>query len=399
MKIITYKLLLLIFWIKSSCSYSQKIQEIITLDSIININYALESAGDNVTGNISGNYFWIYKPNWKEIDSVLFYKINLETYKIDSTYGVIPSLPYKIKSPDANTIAVSDKYLLIGFYGTIALFNIENNKLIFNKIFPISASFTYYKIIGNYIVCGQAYNYHPLSDPNKTMIALYDIKTDKFAKDIIPDFINIEFSHFGSNHWIDAYDNKILFSQTTDYHIDIYDTQLNKKDSIERNIKDWEKFDSKIMDRLNKNIPVGHSKVLIDSLSPYEDVVSRIESAHFISDSLILVKYIPTNNASKNRLRMYDVWKLSNNRWGLVFSDLKDEKPDNEDVFTKENFPITEGSSCPIYVDKKHLVLVIPDTPVPKMGNKLSAIKEMEDDYYINNNPVATLFIYNISIK
>jgi hypothetical protein len=390
---------MLLLSIASLCLRGQNVQSIIRLDTIINTGYPLETEFDKVISNVNKNELWMYIPNWNESDTVTFIKLDLNTNGYDTLSCIIPGLPYKIQSPVAEAMSISDKYVLLAFFKSIALFTRSGNRLVFDKIFPINETYSYYRINGEQVICGKAYNHHPLSEPSKTLLVVYDIKKDAFVKVLEPAFKNIEFSHFGGNHWIDASASSVLFAQTTEYSIDIYNTALESKGKIKREAKDWNSFNNAVMTRLSKKIPQGSSKVLIDSLTPYDRTVSRLEGAYFINDSMVLVRYIPQNSFTNNDYRKYDLWQLQSGKWLLVKNDLEDKKFTPAETMTKDNFYITGGSSVDMFISNGRVIIVRAGSPVDLLGKKLKDARKAEDLYYEKNNPVALVYIYKLNIK
>lgn len=381
----------------SIISNGQSIQKIIKLDTIINTQIVLESTWEKVTTTVYDNKIWMYRPQWNGNDSIMFIRYDLKTLKGDTIIAYVPNLYLRIKNPQARCLSVNENYLVITFTDAMLVFNNVKGQLTFNKIFPIAESYNYLKINDKMLVCGKVYNHHPLTDPYKTALVIYDLKKDTFPHYLNPYFNDIEFSHFGGNHWIDSYNDKILFSQTTEYSINIYNTRLDSIENINRkNIKHWKAFNHKITKRLSENIAPEDVKELIDSLTPYHLTISRIEGAYFIDDTTIIVRYIPVNS-KKNNKRMYDVWR-KNKQWILLHSDLSDEDTFNSnEIISKENFSL-EGYAYQTFVLNNTLISIRAETDIYPIGKNQKNYNKEKEKYYIKNNPKVMITIFKIKI-
>lgn len=387
---------LFIYFYISQDINAQQVQEIIRLDTIIS---TLQVDSGMMKPAVASNKssLWVYFPSMNDNDSLLFLRLNLKTYKMDTFWLVIPSISSKISNPEARSFSINDKYLVLLFFKSFVTFEIKpNKKPLYLGITPLQESAEYIHLLEEQIIFGRCYNHHPLDEVIKTQLSIYDIKTEKFKRVLTPEFSNIEFSHFAPNHWMDATENKILFAQTTEYQIDIYNSSLKKIGNIERQVSNWNNFDSSIAIRLRRELKPGQAKKVIEILSPVEDTISRLESAYFINDSTIFIRHIPPFNKKQKRIRLIDIWQLNqNNQWTLIAKDFRDEKPTVETIFSKNNYPLLSVYYNIGFIDQK-LYFVKPSAKINEFGKSYSAIIKEEDEYFIKQNPEFNIYIYSI---
>jgi hypothetical protein len=384
-------ILLLLGIMFSEFSNSQNLQTKVKLDTIINTQIDLSNEYEKVNACIYNNVLWFNIPTWDD-DSLKFVRLDLQTYKIDTVFGVVPSLIYKVKFPISQCITVNDKYCVVKFFESIAVFDVVNEKLKYNNIFPTVEHYSYLKLNGSKLFCAQAYNHSPLDQVNKVSLIIYDLKGQDVLSDINPEIKNIEFSHFSNYHWIDATERQILVAQTTDYSIDIYDYELKKTSSLIRVPDNWKKFDNNIMVRLRKKTDPSHPKQLIDSLLPLNDYYSRLEAAYFINDTTIYTRYIPF--MQKEAKRLVDFWVYRNGEWLLKEKDLIDEKPGKREIMNKRNCFImsTYYRNC---FDTDNLVILEPGTTDEPFGKTYTNFFESEDDYFSDHaKPLLKIYCY-----
>lgn len=390
---IAYKLTFLhiVLTLLLKVSYGQDLQTKLQLDTIINTQIQLSNEYEKYGACIFKGTLWFNVPIWDD-DSLKFVRLDLQTYRMDTIYGIVPSLVYKIKNPTAQCIDINNEYCAVKFFDSMVIFNIKDGKLEYNNIFPTVERYSYIKLNDTLLFCAQAYNHTPSDQVNKISLIVYNLKSNKVIYDLNPAINNIEFSHFNSNgsHWIDATKSRILVSQTTDYNIDIYDYKLKKIENLNRLPDKWRKFDDNIMIRLRKKISPYNPKQLIDSLTPHDEYYSRIEAAFFINDTTIYVRYIPVKQKQENRLS--DFWVYRNGYWLLKEKDLVDERPADKLKMNKSNCYIM-STYYRSYFNSDFLITMKAGTTADPIGKAFKEFLKDEDEYF-SDHPKPLLKIY-----
>ena len=89
-----------------------------------------------------------------------------------------------------------------------------------------------------------------------TLLAIYDIEKESVEKEIQPYYNHVLWQYFSPLHPVDNRNGQILFSHRAEYAIVVYDTLLQKKDSIYRNIEDWNSLSPKTISYIKKKYNV-----------------------------------------------------------------------------------------------------------------------------------------------
>jgi hypothetical protein len=228
----------------------------------------------------------------------------------------------------------------------------------------------------------------------ETLLSRYHIPSGKYTAQLRPHISTLEFCHFSPNQWIDASDNYVLVSQTTEYRIDIYRKNFEHAASLRREVPGWRQFDTTILDKYYQDKDKDR-KHIIFFMSDYNDSVSRIESANFVNDSTIIVRHKPPYNSKEGYYRLFDVWKLRSGVWTLAASDYADEQK-SEGKATQENLAMAGYQSTLFYAGDKLIVL--------KRGTEKELTGKSFRKYYQNQREAVyqgkayyNLHIYRIS--
>ncbi|MDQ3073127.1 MAG: hypothetical protein M3Q97_07695 [Bacteroidota bacterium] len=297
----------------------------------------------------------------------------------------------------AYSIAASENYIVVCFERRIAIFKrIGEWEIILTHHFSISRTYNFLHISGDYLVMGDCYFYNPKDQANTTAISVYNLRKNKSQKEIHPEFDHIEFSRFAPNHWISACSDKILFSNTSDYKITIYNMDLKPVDSFTRQLEGWVRMPEQKLQYLRAVIPQQETGMFFDSFSVYNDhLISRVEGAWFLNDTTILVRYYKYDSTANRKLRYFDVYRQRKGVWTLTTSDIIDcpAKIDVEKVVSKANAELmswnyyTEMGSGKIAVFRGY-------ADIAYLGGTWKEIKISELDYYKENDPLWAIFIY-----
>lgn len=338
------------------------------------------------------NELWLYTPTLKENDTLYFQVFNLDKRTVVQKTVYVPSLSFKVSYPDSRAFAVTNNNLALYFHGVVLVLKRKGNGLFFETIFPINEGIEFMHLTDDRkLKLGKAYNFHPLSQSTKTFAGVYDLNSQKFNSYINPSVTGIEFTHFSPRQHI-AFSDK--FTATADmltYFVTVYTNSLKDSVTIKRSIDNFGLNAEQKM-AYEKHRTISNAKTLIDSLSEIEDNIARIEWIGFINDTTLLVRHIPIRQLDKNRIRYYDVWLLSNNKWSLAQTDIADILPSTE-IYNRKNMPILSSQST-ILVNDKFLVVQSKGTDINFLYLNQQDVKKRQDEYYAEKYPCIRLDVH-----
>jgi len=380
-----FTLILLYFFALSHSFSQQDIHSFIKLDTLFSTGIKIDNEDvvtDNVKFKLVHDNVWLFYPNWKDNDSIHFLKLNLKTYTKQLINIYVPGISFKILSPNIKNFDINDSALVILFHNNcFAYFKLKNKNYVFDFIEPLQYSFQDIRLLPNSrLLIYNNYNSHPTGNPDKTILHVYNCKTHKIQASARPHFNNIAFSHFSPNHWIDVNANSIMLSQTSSYRISFFDFNLTKINEFAHSENDWVYADTNYINILEGIKPRISPKDIIDRLSPMEDSVSRIEAIYTLSPTQLLVRKTPANSKRLNRLRTYDVLKLNSksNIWKIALRDITDKKPDENEVITKQNFPINSVFH-EVSFNQSYYIKLLPRFTPFQLGKSIKENKALEE--------------------
>lgn len=363
--------LIIIIFVCAATQAQQSITEFIKLDTVFSTGIKIDNVDvtvKNVKIKIVNEEAWIYYPNWKDNDSIHFLRINLNTYKKELINIYVPSISFKISSPTIDNFDI-DKNALVLLYtsNNFAYFKNTKQGYVFDFIEPLQCAYTGIRLLSDKkVVIYNNYNSHPKSNPDKTILYVYDCNEHKVVYTSRPHFNAIEFCHFNPNEWLDVCSENIIFSQTTSYSISFFDFKLNLAKRFTHSDKDWVYADTNRIKALEAVKPAISPKDFIERLSPMEDTVSRIEAVYSLSPHKLLIRKIPANAKKQNRLRTYDILALDakTKEWTIVQKNIKDLVPEATALCTKKDFPVNSVYHTITFSEHYYIKLVPRFTPV-----------------------------------
>lgn len=388
------KNILILLLINLSCAFSTKAQDKLLSDFII---FDKQIYLDNNTYNQkdltyskssdSGEIALSFYESSDNKDTVCIFILNtstdnisIEKYYIENIYK---SLLFNNSSYLIN-IGLSEKYLAVVTYGNIYLLERKTKQVISvlnnEKYHFDNLSF----IEDDKIFFYSNYNFHKLDRVIKTQFSIFSIPNFKLIKDIKPKFNYIQYTHLQPNHWIGCLNNKILFSQTIDYHIDLYDKNLNLQNTIllPKNFI-WISPNKKQKKHIESKTSALEA---IDEVMKYENRINRIIGIHWISDNTFLVDI--KHGSVDNELRTFDVWKYVNANWGLDKHNIIDKPLNNIELKNNEYsfFPVRFSRNF-IFTENSAYLLTF-DAPIELNKYSTEEYIKKSNEYLYENNPV-----------
>jgi hypothetical protein len=383
--------------------FSQVLTDLISLDTIINTHIlASQNYQMPLPVCLSNNNLLFYVPPDRETDSLKIRYYNLTTKAIIIKQIIIPDLTYKVDDPQVSSFAIEDNSLILHFKsGSLAYFHEMDSTFSLAWMIPFKLPIHNAGFQQHHLLLTNAENYL-YGDPKEMASAIlcnFDPRSIAIKEIKKLEIKNIEFSSFPQSKWIDFTNHYTGISQTTDYKIDIYDSDFNKNSTIERNIPGWHHFSDSVMFSLRKQIPRKYLGVLLDSLKKSNELCSRVEGINFVNDSILVVRYI-IGGRENIVARKYDIWKKNSLGWYLSWHDLLDRKVDSSIVCTKTNYPLFGAfTSYAITSDFKHLVGIRVNPPPFHFNYPYQESYRNIDNYFRTHPPEYFIYQYSINEK
>jgi len=391
---------------------SQSINDIFHLDTIIPIHdYFIKNNDLNPRVNtiLSSNnlYYLIHKFNRLRMDSICFTFIDKKTKKQQSFNSAVGIDKGEVRKIEPRAMTANSDYIFLIYPNRLIVYKIINEKdslqgVVFYNAIRIPEFYDFISVNeSNELICSNIYDKRGLKDEHISIIDIFHYDEGQLHKvlSFYPDFSGVEFSHFLPQHWVSVSSKNIAVSQTTRYEIGIYDKKGNELYSIQIKKPEWIQMQKDVLSRLRRELPVNNSRILIDSLKPYNDKkISRIEGIWFLNNDSLLVSYFNYDFSKNMKLRYFDLYKVEKKSAKILFSSLIDGNFPIEinKIVTKSNFDIltwnyeSEISDNEIYLIRNYAPIF------PYTGKKWSVLKNEEEEYYKNNKPVLSLFVFKL---
>lgn len=255
-------------------------------------------------------------------------------------------LPYKHKKKlvlkDIDDIFVDQKHIM--FYLNIhdeyeseylLLYDFSSKKLV-KKYKLNNFSWQSVSIIDDKIYLVRHYH-HDNDLPEKykirSGIEVRDLNNFNFLNETNLDLTGTAFSHFKPNKIIEinANINKILVSDYDKYELKLLDENLNVIDRFTYKPKDWSpKYDNSIQEiRDSCNSLYGFDRMkYLENLQ--KEGMSRMIQVGFINDSTVYAAYYSGDKKElKNRISKFDILRIRNNKFYLLYEGITDKKFNN----------------------------------------------------------------------
>jgi hypothetical protein len=334
-KFYTLIILLLIAHISTAQVRYEKVEynkNVIELDSVVllkPIDFVVSHWSDDIICANDENNIMILDYNSKVISKLGFFKLSLKNYKLSF---------YEIDMPDVFTkkeiwqksnlylsnIAFNDKYVVFQYTDMLYILEYQNNfKLsLFNKIKLPDKHVSYLKFMkDNILLVGRCFDI--ISDKSPFYLTTYDVEKGKKIKSVKCNTSLGELTHLFPNHYIDATSNYVLFTEPSEYNIQLYNENLGTESYFKYENESWVKVSDKTLERLDR---YDNVKIRVKTLMKYYQEFNKVLSANFLNDSMILVKYADNDKTKTKKVIDnigWDIWKYSasENTWTLTLYD------------------------------------------------------------------------------
>lgn len=402
MKIFIYSLLLTLIICNSSLSNKNYfiLDTLITIpNDYIDPEYSFLNP-DFIVDN--GNVL-VYFPT--ENDSLIFYKYNLKKksggFLFYPLTGTEP--PFEVSSPICYSFNLDSEYIYLHFFEGFVIFKILDSnkvKLFFSKkivepsdysTYIYSYDYSWFDKENSKIFFARNYNRNvPIENFKKNEIAIFDIKSNSFIKKVNPYLKCIEFTHFMPIKLIDVNKKFIVFSQTIEYRISVFDKELNNLYDIQRTPVNWISLDTSKLDTLRKQYKPLPASVIIHELDDYKIPGSRIIYVTFVDDSLLAVFYTSAKIDEKIKgVAYFDLWRIAEEDPILILSDILIPVPSDDTKCTRENYPIYPTWRYPTFNNNKVVTLYSSSIPEIEFQPNIPYKQiKIQRDRYIGENDI-----------
>ena len=207
-------------------------------------------------------------------------------------------------------------------------------------------------------------------------------------------------THIAPNKWISSLNNKILFSQTLDYSISLYDNLLNKTNTISLPSSfSWSSpSESQKQQIKNKKRAVES----INEILNYENEINRVAGIYWISDTTFIVNINKGIGENKDNIKYklsFDVWKYRDDKWILDKYNLAD-RPIEEIELANDEYSLFAGKLGRNYIFTEEYIYLLTFN-VPLTINKYSTDDYIKasNEYLYENNPVFQLIKFKHTLN
>ncbi len=237
------------------------------------------------------------------------------------------------------------------------------------------------------------YNHHSADSVYNTSLCIYDARLRQFTAEIHPGLPCIGLSHFPQN-WISNNSKQIALSEPCGNKIYLYDLALKLTEMICLPVdKHW-------IDLPENKIPLEtrpekiNPKALIEKLNTLLPTFSRIETIHFVNDSILLVNCtIPDSLKSKKTTYIYNTQNRSF------------EKPEYISFYSKENMAFEKANTPSLNLTPYQLfsegiyISLEDDNFIPNPNFTISQNETNKNNFYENNDPEFIIRISKVRYK
>jgi hypothetical protein len=358
--------------------------------------------------SIFNNDFWIFNYDFIRKGLLLFLKIDMKTYAIDTLKIPIPvpeTVFYK-QNGAMISLAVDDNYVIIGTEEDLLIFIKDGDQLSFLKMIKTGTDIRHLSVHNNLIYFGFCNNYQVIEDDNFTMIKLYDINKDSIIKQITPEFDLIEFSETVPNNWIDMKEGKVLFSQAANYRLSYFNDSLTIAGAIDPQDSLWIPVPEEIKRKIEeiRGVEPEYSEYYHNTFRPVSFKVNKIPDVRIVDNNTIMVTIKPNYKEKLENPEVgyfYDIWNFDGKNFTRTHFRLRDIVPNENTVCSFTNYPLRADftGSLDFKFSNDKIAVLKYDVNVNPIGLKYKVIKNKFLPKMIADKPGVNLYIYSYNFK
>lgn len=371
------------------------ISNYLSADTIISFTSETDLRG--LVSNQWGNtvMFTTFTTNCKS-DTVRLYSINAETFGVDTVDIYIADLRKKIKQNLNNkisNIAFNNSYLAINYASRLRIYKITPKQHSLYKDFEIDESPQEMQFLNDSILVFSN-NYYSHTPP--TFISLFNINTLKVEKDIFPHFNNLLLSYFNPHKNFDVKDNTILWANRAEYSFLVFNNNLELKDSIFHNVKDWKNLSEKTLKKALKRSKYDAADIIAIIEKEYFKI-DQLQWAYLIDSTHILAVHAKPYNEKTYTFPSIDIFEKNNGQWQLTKTGI-DDFAEQTDTIKRNSFALELLSDPVVHFTAKNKVVklskhgLVAEYPIGMLGQEYN-IKEW--DGWQNSDPFLQITIFS----
>lgn len=392
-----------LFWL--FCGNAQNdIHNYMEVDTILSFPNEICKQG-SFLGTTWKNYFvFTNHHTTNKNDSLFIYRIDLDCFKMDTFVWYQQGINnYLIQNLNTSFSAILYNKKYIVFVGYKKLFVLKNRgddfSFEFYREITLKNNYSHiWQFVGETkILLGDMYYSHK----PPTLLTIYDIEKESVEKEIQPYYNHVLWQYFSPLHPVDNRNGQILFSHRAEYAIVVYDTLLQKKDSIYRNIEDWNSLSPKTISYIKKKYKKNEAASIMGYLSRFFLKRDHLLGVYYLNDNQMMTIYYPHPNSGEKYSRYHlDIWNKKEDTWHLVQKDIVDKLFGDftyeNDTLTKQSFPLGLLSGNNLFVTENYFIVFQGNNGVDfnPIGLTKTAYQKKYDEYFMKNAACVQLYFY-----
>lgn len=312
------------------------ISNYISVDTIISFPSETDLRG--LVSNQWGNtvMFTTFTTNCKS-DTVRLYSINAETFGVDTILIYLENIRKTIKhnqNIQISNIAFNNNYIVLHYFSHLIIYKKNNGQFVLHKESK-TKEFSSMQFVNDSILA-LAENYYSHTPP--TFISLFNINTLSIEKNIFPNFNNLLLSYFSPQKNFDAKDNTILWANRAEYSFLVFNKNLELKDSIFHNVKDWKNLSEKTLKKALKRSKYDAADIIAIIEKEYHKI-DQLQWAYLIDSTHILAVHAKPNNEKTYTFPSIDILEKNNGQWQLTKTGI-DDFAEQTDTIKRNSFAL-----------------------------------------------------------
>lgn len=382
-------------------AYSQNhLCSILEHDTTIIFNHLQADYLDDYQVALDNERIWFYKYNASYTDANEFtlYCFYMNETKVDSFIIKIPRLNSSLRKDyydNYKLFTVYNDFILLGYDRYLLILKRNNNifkiykKLKLNiQLSPEFASFISENSI--FLARNENYSLYPKIKSN-TQITVYTLHPKKKVCTIQPFFPFIASTHcrYGGDFFsVNSDRTCISFHQRTNYHIDLFDTNLLLCESIHLTPDYWQQLPKKQIRLIDSS---QQAYILISCVMPLLKKYSFLDHVYWLDSNTILTKYFNQD------MCYYDVIKKQNNEWNILKSQLNVNVPNtNNEVITKKQYWIVKQHLDKVFIYKNKMICVSSIPAINPIGKTIDAYTADKTTYFKNQSACFSIAVFTL---
>jgi hypothetical protein len=342
---------------------------------------------------------------YKSSDTIVVYRINVRTKQMDTLCFFIPDIRNFLRdnySMGANYIAYNQRYLVLGFFKKVMLYQQDTNgKFAFQKeiSFMDHTTDTSFRnawfLDSNTLLLSNVQN----SETPPTVLCQYNVEQGRRIKEIHPYFNTLLLANFYPQHLIDAQDNCIVFANRNEYSFLLYDRAFNRVDSLAANMKGWKSMSAKTINRINRKYDKTDAMDIINEVSKYEYAIDQLQWVYIVNPTKLMCVYTPVGDKQNQMPAMpiINIWEKKDGNWSITKQAIQDDLwllPEDGRLSIRSYSIGFYGGNQVFVMGDNIVVLSHLGTSINPVGMTPSDYGQANQDYFAEKNPIVQLRIF-----